>query len=106
MKSYSYGDLKGKNMLQGGSVKLVHSETMTLAEWKFEAGVELPEHSHPHEQITKVIRGEFELTVNGTKVLMKDGDTIIISPDEIHSGKSVTDSTVIDIFHPVREDLR
>jgi quercetin dioxygenase-like cupin family protein len=106
MKFYPQKELNGKNLLKGGKVKLVHSDSMTFAEWTFDAGADLPEHSHPHEQITKVIRGEFELTVNGRKVLLKDGDAIVIAPNEIHSGKSITDSMVVDVFHPVREDLR
>ncbi len=106
MKYLSAQNIVSKQMFEGGRVKLIHSDRMTFAEWEFEANTNLPEHSHPHEQITRVIKGEFEITVEGKTILMKPGDTIIIAPNEVHSAKSITESVVLDIFNPVREDLR
>ena len=99
-------ELEAKELLLKGKVKLLHSDNITVAEWEFEAEADLPEHSHPHEQITKVLSGKFELTVEGKSIIMEAGDSIIIHPDEVHSGKSITSSKVMDIFYPVREDLK
>ncbi|MCB0283297.1 MAG: cupin domain-containing protein [Calditrichae bacterium] len=99
-------DLVKKTLFPGGEVTFTHSNTMTLAEWYFEAGAIVPEHSHPHEQITKVLSGSFELTVAGTKFSLTEGSTGTIPSNIIHSGIALTDCHLIDIFHPVREDYK
>ncbi len=98
--------LEMSEFLEGVKARFIHSENITLAEWQFQAGVDLPEHSHSNEQITKLISGEFELTIGGKRVLLKTGSSVIIPPNVVHSGRSVTASHIIDVFNPVREDLK
>lgn len=103
---YSRSELEPRHLLPGTEVRLVHSETMTLASWMFDLGIELPEHAHPHEQITTVIEGTFELTIDGKIYEMDAGDVAVIPASAVHSGRSITSCRVVDAFHPVREDLR
>jgi quercetin dioxygenase-like cupin family protein len=79
---------------------------MTLAYWDVDPGAPAPEHSHPHEQILSLIEGEFELTVGGETETLTAGAVVVIPPDVPHSGRAVTACTIVDAFHPVREDLR
>ena len=79
---------------------------MTIAHWHFEPGTDLPEHSHPHDQITNIIEGEFELTVDGEREILKSGHYRVISPNAVHSGRSITACRIIDVFSPVRDDYR
>ena len=58
-------DLESRELLPGTEARFVHSDRMTVAEWRFDPNIDLPEHSHPHDQITTIIEGEFELTVDG-----------------------------------------
>lgn len=106
MELFKHNNQEIKNLLDGGKVRLIHTQNLTLAEWEFDEGSDLPEHSHPHEQITKVISGRFALTVEGVTYTLEEGDSIIINPNELHSGKSLTKSKLIDVFHPAREDLK
>ena len=99
-------DIEETELVSGFNVRFVHSENMTLSYWSIEAGAELPEHSHPHEQVTNVIEGEFELTVDNESKRLGPGSVVIIPPHAVHSGKSVTQSRVIDVFYPIREDYR
>ena len=92
--------------LEGANARFVHSDNITLAEWRFQANVNLPEHSHSNEQITKLISGKFELTIEGEKVLLKAGSSVIIPPNAVHSGKAITECHIIDVFTPVREDFK
>jgi quercetin dioxygenase-like cupin family protein len=95
-----------KEPVPGFKVRFIHSENMTLAYWTVEPGAVLPEHSHIHEQVTNIIQGDFELTVEEkTKVLTKDSVAVIPS-DAVHSGKALTRCKIIDAFYPVREDYR
>ena len=61
-------------------------------------GAELPEHSHPHEQVMQVIEGEFELTVDGVARRFEAGDLCAIPSDATHSGIALTDCRILDTF--------
>lgn len=99
-------DIKEREIVPGFKAKMVHSDHMTLVFWNIEAGATLPEHSHPNEQMTTVIRGKFEMTVNGETHIMERGSVFVIPSNAGHSGKSIIDSELIDVFYPVREDYR
>jgi hypothetical protein len=58
-------DIESRELIPGTEVRFVHSGRMTVAYWTFDPAVALPEHSHPHDQITNILEGEFELTIEG-----------------------------------------
>ena len=95
-----------KEFFPGFFGRFVHSNNMTIAYVRVKAGAELPEHSHPHEQICNVIEGEFVLTVNGKPNSMKANNTYNIPSNAPHSGRAITDCKIIDAFYPVREDFK
>ena len=105
-KIYNLSRIEPKQLFKGAEVRFVHSEHMTVAYWQFESGILLPEHSHPHEQITNIMGGKFELCIDGTRYELGTGETAIIPANAKHSGRSITACYIIDIFHPVREDYR
>jgi quercetin dioxygenase-like cupin family protein len=106
MRTWKLSDVPARKLLEGAEVRFVHGDTMTVAYWSFEADVPLPEHDHPHEQVTNVIEGIFDLTVDGETTRLEAGSVVVIPPDAVHSGYAVTECRVIDVFHPVREDYR
>ena len=99
-------NIEEKEIKPGLKVRFVHSDNMTLAYWRFEPGVELPLHSHPHEQVVNVIEGELILTLDGAPLNLTPGKVVVIPPDVPHSGKAVNACRVIDAFYPVREDYK
>jgi quercetin dioxygenase-like cupin family protein len=99
-------DIESRELIPGTEVRFIHSDRMTVAYWTFEPEVSLPEHSHPHDQVTNIIEGEFELTIEGKPEILTAGDYRVIPPDAVHSGRSVTACRIIDVFSPVREDYR
>ncbi len=98
--------IEGKEVVPGFNGKFIHSDNMTLAFWTIKAGHSLPEHKHPHEQIANVIEGKIELIVREKKQILTKGTCIIIPANVPHSGKAITDCFLIDVFYPVREDLK
>ena len=106
MKVYSLQDLPARSRGDGIELRTVHGEKMTIAYWSFQPETDLPEHSHPHEQIAMLQEGRFVLTVDGEPRELRPGEVILIPPNVSHSGRSITASRVIDIFSPVREDMR
>jgi quercetin dioxygenase-like cupin family protein len=92
-------------IVPGYRARIVHSESMTLAYVDIDAGAELPEHSHVHEQVVNMLEGQFELRVNGRPMQLNPGDIVIIPSNVPHSGRAIRDSRILDAFHPVREDF-
>jgi len=99
-------DIAPREILPGTTARFVHSGQMTFAYWTFEPGIRLPEHAHPHEQVTNMLEGEFDLTVDGETRRLGPGSVVVIPPDATHAGRAVTACRILDVFHPVREDYR
>jgi quercetin dioxygenase-like cupin family protein len=95
-----------KEVVPGYHARFIHTENMTLAYWRVEAGAQLPEHSHPHEQVANVLEGQFELTVGGEARRMGPGEAAYIPGGIPHSGVAISECRLIDVFSPVREDYR
>jgi quercetin dioxygenase-like cupin family protein len=97
-------EVPGKKILPGFRSKFVHSENMTVSYCNIKAGATLPEHAHPHEQITNMLEGEFEMVIEGEPRTLKANTVTIIPSNAKHSGRALTDCKIIDVFYPVRED--
>jgi quercetin dioxygenase-like cupin family protein len=70
-----------------------------------DSGSQLPEHQHPHEQITHVLRGRLRLLLAGVPHELVAGQTICILGGMPHAADALADTLVIDTFSPPREDL-
>ena len=99
-------DLNSKEIVKGYKAKFVHSDNMTTAYWEVDSGAVLPVHSHKHEQISNIIKGEFEFDLDGEVRIIKEGDVIVIPSNVPHGGKAVSECKIIDTFSPVREDYK
>ncbi len=106
MPFVSVDDLDRSEEIPGYLGAFVHGENMTVTSWEVEAGATFPEHSHPHEQISIVVEGEFELTLDGETGILEPGRIAHIPPETPHSGRAVTECEIIDVFSPVREDYQ
>lgn len=102
----SFDDLDRSEEIPGYLGAFLHGENMTVTNWEVEAGASFPEHSHPHEQISIVVDGTFELTLGGETDVLTPGRIAIIPPNIPHSGQAVTACEIIDVFSPVREEYR
>ena len=92
--------------IPGLHVRFVHSEHMTLAYWRIDAGADLPVHSHPHEQVATLTEGELEMTVGGETRRLTPGIAAVIPSGVPHSARAITQCRLLDVFYPVREDFR
>ena len=95
-----------RTLIPGYHVKFVHSGNMTFAYWDIEAGSPLPEHSHPHEQVTHMLDGKFEITVDTETFVLEPGSVMVIPGNAKHSGKALTNCRILDVFYPIRKDYR
>ncbi len=58
--------------------KFIHSDRMTMAYWNITQGALLPEHSHPHEQVVNLLKGEFELVIDGERRKLYASSVVVI----------------------------
>ena len=101
-------DLKNgqeKEIIKGYFARYVHTPNMTIQYCRIIANSPMPEHFHPHEQISMVINGRFEMNIDGEKIVLEEGSALIIPPNKKHSGLPLTDCYIIDVFHPRRADF-
>jgi quercetin dioxygenase-like cupin family protein len=98
--------LPEKEIKQGFKARFVHTEQTTLGFWTAEKGAVLPMHAHFHEQVTQVLKGKFEMTIDGKTQIYGKGDLVVIPSNVIHGGVALTDCQIFDIFSPVREDYK
>ncbi len=106
MSIFRLDEIQEKEFIPGYFVRFVHSENMTMAHWRIEAGHALPDHAHPHEQVVNLIEGTFELTLDGVPHVLEAPAVAVVPSNVKHSGKALTKVRIIDAFYPVREDYR
>jgi len=99
-------DIPTFEITRGFTARMFHTEGMTVAYVDVEAGAELPEHAHFHEQVSNMLEGEFEFVLGGEKMTLRPGDCLVIPSNVPHSGRALTACRILDVFQPVREDFR
>ena len=106
MPFINVNELKEKEVIPGYIGRAVHTGSNTYMYWTVEEGAVMPQHSHMHEQVANVLKGQFELTVDGETQLLEPGKVAVIPPHVIHGGKAITACELLDVFLPERDDYK
>ena len=105
MSFFSESDLKAKQLLEGVILKVAAGEKAMMTIFEFELDAVIPPHKHPHEQITYVVEGELEFTVEGKSRILGKGDGVVIPSNHEHSVKVLkAPAKAVDAWYPRRED--
>jgi quercetin dioxygenase-like cupin family protein len=99
-------EIEAREPVPGFHGKFVHTGSITVAYWDIDAGATMPQHAHPHEQITSVIEGRFEFTVAGDTRVLDAGAVAVVPGNVKHGGRALTACRLFDVFHPARDDYR
>jgi quercetin dioxygenase-like cupin family protein len=102
----SFNNIDIKEIAPGFFSKLIHTDNNTINFIEVKAGCSVPLHRHMHQQLSFVLEGVFELTVDGKAQQLDKSQYAIIPPNVEHGGVAITDCKLIDLFSPVREDYR
>lgn len=90
----------------GVTRRLVAAGAKTMAmEVRFEPGAEGARHSHPHEQLSRLLAGHMTFYVGDEEKDLQAGDMIVIPGGLEHGVVAHEASLLLDVFAPLREDL-
>lgn len=86
--------------------QLAAGEEMSIQHFHVEPGAEVPEHSHPHEQVGYVYNGALTFIVDGEELVVTADESYAIPGGEPHAAVNRGDDPVdgIDVFSPPRTD--
>lgn len=84
---------------------LAYTDGLMCVENTFEKGAVGAMHSHPHTQITYVVKGAFAFTIDGETRTVKAGDTLLKEDGVEHGCTCLEEGILLDIFNPMREDF-
>ncbi len=105
MSFFSVDALPTVDMLPGVTRRAVYIDNVMMTFFHFEPGSIVPEHNHPHEQITYIVKGAMKFTLEGETRVLRAGDGVCCPPDTRHSAVILEEPTVaLDAWHPLRED--
>jgi quercetin dioxygenase-like cupin family protein len=103
----SFKTKQGIKPIEGITVKSVHLDNVMMTYMEFEPNTDIPEHAHPHEQITMIHRGRLEMTVDTQTTIMQPGDVVKVPPNITHSARTLEEPTIaVDAWSPIREDYK
>lgn len=99
-------NVKVKQVIEGITGQYIHGDQTTFGLVEVKQGSMLPEHHHPHEQITFILEGELEMTIGGETMTLKAGNFHVIHSNVPHSAVAHVDCKLIDVFSPARDDYK
>lgn len=107
MSFFAIPKLKETEMLPGVRRRAVSLDKVMITFFEFEPHAIVPEHNHPHEQISVVIEGAMEFQLGEEKRILKAGEGACIPPSVKHSARILDQPTAVyDSWSPPREDYR
>ena len=107
MSFFRKADLPGTEMGPGIIRRAAYLDDLMVTFVDFEPGAVLPEHSHPHQQITWIVSGSMKFDLDGDKRVLDAGDGVLVAPDVPHSAVVLDGPCqALDAWHPVRDDYK
>ena len=95
-----------EQVAEGIRRQMVVGENVMVCRFTFDPFVVTDVHTHPHEQITLVVKGKAKFTIDGLAVIAAPGDVLHFPPHNSHGATMLDEEVVlIDIFSPIREDF-
>jgi quercetin dioxygenase-like cupin family protein len=100
-------DAVAENVAEGTVRRiLAYSDQLMVCELCFTKGAASDSHSHPHDQITYVVKGAMEFVVGDKRSVVRAGDTVYMPGGVAHCIAIVLeDSMIVDTFSPKRNDF-
>jgi quercetin dioxygenase-like cupin family protein len=100
-------ECKTHHPFPGVTMRTTQGERMTLSVVEMEPGALIPVHSHPHEQVGRMLEGKAEFIVGNEKRLVTTGEMWRIPGGVPHQVTALDEPVkALDAFYPIRDDYR
>ena len=91
---------------EGIERQMIVGQNMMMCRFRFAPFVVTAEHTHPHEQMTLVVKGRVKFIISGEEHIMSAGNVLHFPPHNRHGATMLDEEVIlIDIFSPIREDF-
>lgn len=98
--------LTSVEMSPGVSRQVIGYDTnLMLVRVSFNKGSIGYKHKHPHQQISYILSGKFEVNIDGKLEILQAGDAFIAPSNVEHELKCLEDGQLLDSFSPLREEF-
>ncbi len=104
MKVHSWGRFEREQLGELIVRRVVHSERMTTALFDLKKGAVVPRHYHDNEQMSHVLAGRALYRFDDREIAAGPGEMVEIHSNEPHRVEALEDSSIMDVFQPVRAD--
>lgn len=64
----------------------------------------VPLHRHESEQITYILKGALKFELQGSEVVVREGEVLLIPSNVPHRAVALEDTLDLDVFSPIRHD--
>jgi quercetin dioxygenase-like cupin family protein len=107
MYFHNISERDSKELASGIHARTFWGEKMLVAIVDLDSQTQLPNHSHPHEQVGIILEGKLEFTIDGQTRILAPGDVYTIPGNVEHEAKTLEQPVkVMDVFSPVREEYQ
>ena len=101
-----WSKVKAEYPAPGIKRQMVVGQNVMMVRFTFDPFLVTHEHTHPHEQMTMVLKGRVKFIISGEEHIISAGDVLHFPPHNRHGATMLDEEVVlIDIFSPIREDF-
>lgn len=104
IRIHKWADIKEEQLTPLLTRQMVSTDKQTIALVRLKKGCIVPEHRHDPEQVTSIIEGALEFTIDNRKIVLRSGESMIIPPNVPHAALALEDTLDLDVFSSVRWD--
>ena len=102
---YRWDDMPAEQLSPTILRKFVTGQQCMFARLELKKGCQVPEHSHPNEQISFIASGSLRFRLgDGSTRIVSAGEVLVIPGNLPHSAEALEDTLDFDVFAPPRAD--
>ncbi|MGA1996774.1 MAG: cupin domain-containing protein [Bryobacteraceae bacterium] len=104
MQLFTWDEMEKEVVSETFARRFVHGEKTMLAQIFLKKGSVVPLHRHDSEQITHILEGALEFELEGERVVLHQGQVLVIPSNAPHSAVALEDTVNLEVFAPPRQD--
>lgn len=104
MEKVPWESVKTEKLSETISRQMIYGDKAMVAKIFLKKGAVVPAHKHEAEQLTWIMGGALEFTIDGKKIIVKEGEMLKIPSMTEHAAVALEDTYDVDIFSPIRYD--